>query len=165
VVASVAGESRGAEALANWVPGRMLHVQLPSHLPLRDVERYGYQAIRELCEQPRMKPLAFVFLDDVVARGGTRALLQAGLGDGRCPVVVVVGKQEMEPYGLPVTYITHDTELEAHWAVEMLDAQVEGRDGGTEPRQSLFGVEAGDRRQESGDRSQLAVISEIETVR
>ena len=42
------------------------------------------------------------------------------------------------PYGLPVTYITHDTESEAEWAVEMLLAQIEGRDGGTEPRGSGF---------------------------
>jgi len=140
VVASVYGETRGAEALANWAPGRLLHVQLPAHLSLRDVERYGYQAIRELCEEKHKRPLAFVFLDDVLARGGTRALLQTGFGDGRCPVVVVTGKQEIEPYGLPVTYITHDTEQEARWAVEMLEAQIQGEPEGTEPRQSLFEV-------------------------
>lgn len=140
VVASVSGESRGAEAVALWARGRTLHVQLPAVLSLRDFERYGYQAIREICEQHHRRPLMFVFLDDVVARGGTRALLQAGLGGGRCPVVVVAGKQEVESYGLPVTYVTHDTEQEARWAVEMLDAQIQGIPGGVESRQSMFEV-------------------------
>jgi len=140
VVASVEGEGRGADVIARRAPGRTLHLPLPRNLSLRDVERYGYQAIHELCARER-KPMAFVFLDDVVARGGTRAMLQAGLGDGRCPVAVVCGKQEVEPYGLPITYITHDTEAEARWAVEMLDAQIRGDPAGIEPRQSLFALD------------------------
>lgn len=137
VVASVQGEGRGADAFANWYPGRTLHLQMPSHLSLWDVERNGYRAIRQLLDRDG-EPKVFVFLDDVVAHGGTRALLEAGFGDGRCPVVVVSGKQEMAPYGLPVIHVTHDTEAEARWAVEMLAAQIESRDGGTAPRQSRF---------------------------
>ncbi len=140
VVASVQGEARGADAFVNWFPGRTLHLQIPSNISLWDVERNGYRAIHQLCAQMD-KPLAFVFLDDVVARGGTRALLERGLGGGRCPVVVVSGKQEMAPYGLPVIHVTHDTEAEARWAVEMLAAQMEGCEGGTAPRQSRFALD------------------------
>lgn len=137
VVGSVEGDERGATHCARVFAGRTVNMQLPSHLTLWDTECYGYRAIRRLCEQSS-EPMAFVFLDDVVARGGTRALLETGFGDGRCPVAIVSGKQEMAHYGLPVVHVTHDTELEARWAVEMLQAQIEGREGGTAPRQSPF---------------------------
>lgn len=141
VVVSVEGEGRAADIIARWEPGRTLHLQMPSDISLRDIERYGYQAVRDLCAR-YTEPMAFVFLDDVIARGGTRAMLQAGLGDGQCPTVVVCGKQQMEPYGLPVTYITHDTEAEARWAVEMIEAQIRGDAAGVEPRQSPFELAA-----------------------
>lgn len=140
VVASVEGDERGSTHCARSFPGRTLNVQLPSDLTLWDTERYGYRAVRRLCEQSG-DPMAFVFLDDVVARGGTRALLETGRGDGRCPAVVVSGRQEMAHYGLPVIHVTHDTETEARWAVEMLAAQIEGRDGAAAPRQSPFALD------------------------
>jgi hypothetical protein len=140
VVASVEGEQIGSDTLAQLAPGKTLTTQISNLIPAWDTERHGYDAIRRLCDRMDDR-IAVIFLDDVLARGGTRALLEAGLGDGRCPVAVVGGKQEVIPYGLPVTHITHDTEQEARWAVEMLAAQLEGRDGGTEPRQSEFVVE------------------------
>lgn len=158
VVASVEGEGRGADVIARRAPGRTLHLQMPRDLSLRDIERCGYQAIRELCSR-EAEPMAFVFLDDVVARGGTRAMLQVGLGDGRCPTVVVCGKQEVEPYGLPVTHITHDTESEARWAVEMIEAQIRGDTAGLEPRQSPF--ELSDGPESPGEKSMQALTERL----
>jgi DNA-binding LacI/PurR family transcriptional regulator len=140
VAVSVGDENVGASVLAEKVPGGVRHLSLNNTVTAWEAEQWGYRSVLGVCAR-NPGPTAFVFFDEILARGGTRALLQAGLGDGRCPVVVVSGKQEMMPYGLPVTYITHDTETEAEWAVEMLLDQLEGRDGGTEPRMSEFVVE------------------------
>ncbi len=140
VVVSIIGEQHGAEALARLVPGGIRYLQIPNCLSIWEYERWGYHSIRRICEDST-HPVAFVFLDDIVARGGTRALLQSGRGDGSSPVAVVCGRQEVAPYGLPVTYVVHDTEAEARWAMEMLAAQIEGQDGGVTPRCSRFEIE------------------------
>lgn len=141
VVVTVEGEESGAMALARLVPHGIRHALIPNRLGPREVERLGYQFIRRLCAD-RRNGRGYIFLDEVLARGGTRALLEAGLGEGRCPVIVVCGRQEMAPYGLPVTYITHDTEAEARWAVDMLVDQIEGRPAGIITRKSPFAVTA-----------------------
>lgn len=141
VVMAMQGEQAGVQALVADIPGSIHQLQVPNHFSIRDIERYSYGYIRFLCMEGGRNPMGVVFLDEVLAHGGTRALLEAGLGEGQCPVVVVSGKSEMMQYGLPVTYVTHDTKAEAHWAVEMLLAQIEGRDGGIEPRRSPFRIE------------------------
>lgn len=137
VVVSIIGEQMGAEALARLVPGGVRYLQIPNSMSIWEYERWSYHCIHRLCAN-RTTPAAFVFLDDILARGGTRALLQTGWGAGRCPVAVVCGQQEIESYGLPVTYVAHDTQKEAQWAVEMLSAQIEGDPKGAEIRQSPF---------------------------
>jgi len=137
----VRGQYLGVAALAELVPGGIRHLWVANSLPVWQCEQFAYQATRRLCAEGT-GPMAFVFLDEVLARGGTRALLEAGLGEGRCPVAVVSGLQEMEPYGLPVSYVTHDTETEASWAVEMLAAQLEGDPAGAASRRSPFTLAA-----------------------
>ncbi len=137
VVVSVRGEDGGVEALARLVPGGIRHLRVPNHLSVCECERWSCRYIRKLCVDAG-GPLAFVFLDDILARGGARVLFEAGWYDGRCPVAVISGKQELGSYGLPVTHIMHDTELEARWAVEMLLAQIEGDAAGAASRRSPF---------------------------
>lgn len=139
VVGYVRNQGQGVDALASWMPGRIFSLQLPNDISMRDIERFSYQAVRDYCSDNR-KPAAFIFLDDIVARGGTRAMLHAGMGDGRCPVAVACGIREMDSYGMPVTYVVHDTETEARLAVEMLEAQMAGDSSGIKPRQSMFKV-------------------------
>ncbi len=143
VAVSMAGTEHGVEELARLAPGPIQHLCVPNSLNSWDFERRSYQFVRQLCAGGG-GPMAFVFLDDVLARGGTRALLEAGLGGGQCPLAVACGRQEMFPYGLPATYVVHDTESEARWAVEMLAAQIEGEAGGTAGRRSPFALAAED---------------------
>lgn len=51
-----------------------------------------------------------LLLDDVAARGATRALLTAGYGSDDVRLAVVCAKQEMIPLGLPATFVVHDME-------------------------------------------------------
>ena len=140
VTVSVRGENAGAQALSQLVPGGVRSIGAPNTLTVWEAEQWCYRAIRRLCEESP-EPRAFVFLDDILARGGTRALLQAGMTGKQCPVAVVSGKQELASYGLPVIYITHDTEAEARRAVEMLLAQIEGDPAGAVSRESSFVIE------------------------
>lgn len=82
-------------------------------------EAAGYLRMRQLIQSG--KDLSrVIFLDDSIALGGTRAMLEAGYGP-RCPKIVVVGgQQEMIPLGLPATFVVHDTFEEVQQAFRIL---------------------------------------------
>lgn len=82
----------------------------------------GYNKMRELVAAG--KDIGrLLLLDDTVARGATRALLEAGRARRAEELVVVGGRQEIIPLGLPTTYVVHDTWNEVHCAFEILDQQ------------------------------------------
>ncbi len=141
-VVYIEGDEVGAQMLERIVPGDVRHLRIPTPQPTWDYERLGYELVHRVAGAGG-KPRAYVFLDDILARGGTRALLSAGSGHARSPVVVVGGRQQMVPYGMPVTYVTHDTRTEARWAVEMLTAQLDGNAAGSLSRRSPFSLTAG----------------------
>ncbi len=62
-----------------------------------------------------------IFLDDIVAQGGTRAMLEGGYGPRKPRIVVVGGQQEMIPLGFPVKFVVHDTAAEVQQAFRILD--------------------------------------------
>jgi len=136
VVASTTS-TQVANALQQWqdrglVPLTMPH---PTGQPGWQWETPAYQVVRGVCGS--FTDAAYIFLDDILARGGTRALLEAGIRPAHS--AVVCGRQEIFPYGLPVTYITHDTEQEAQWAVDMLAAQMNnGGSAADDSRQSPY---------------------------
>ena len=95
-----------------------------------EIEANSYHVARKQIDEDRLAPAVLV-TDDVVARGVTRAILNAR---SRLPdvldVVVVCGRQEIIPLGLPVTYLAHDVEWEAGEAVRILIDQIEGISSG-----------------------------------
>lgn len=95
----------------------------------------AYELVQGVCRN--FPEAGYIFLDDILARGGTRALLEADASPSQ--VAVICGRQEIFPYGMSVTFIIHDTEREAQWAVEMLTAQLQGTmASGAECRQSHY---------------------------
>jgi DNA-binding LacI/PurR family transcriptional regulator len=110
----------------------------PANSALPAYERRAYEVVRTDCAGDTADA-AFVFADDIAARGGTRALLEAGIRLPASRVYVVCGQQEAFPYGMPVTYVTHDTALEARWAVDMVVAQLND-EAGDSCRQSPFTI-------------------------
>jgi DNA-binding LacI/PurR family transcriptional regulator len=66
-----------------------------------------------------------VFLDDVVAQGATRALLQAGYSKRNVKLAIICGQQEVIPLGLPATFIVHDTQAEVDHAFAILEQKRE----------------------------------------
>ena len=71
-----------------------------------------------------------LILDDIVARGVTRAILEESYHT-RCDLetVVICGRQEVVPLGLPVTYVAYDTVALVRAAVRILFDQIDGRPG------------------------------------
>ncbi len=86
----------------------------------------GYERTMELIRDGQDLSRLLV-LDDNVALGVTRALLSLGYKDRPIKVVVMVGKQEIEPMGMPVTYVVHDTEEEVRHAFQSLRQQMDDR--------------------------------------
>jgi hypothetical protein len=85
-------------------------------------EEMGYRRILDLIEKGE-DVSRLLLLDDVLARGATRALLKAGYTDKKVKLAVICGKQEMIPLGLPCTFIVHDTEEEVRHAFQILEQQ------------------------------------------
>ncbi len=95
---------------------------LPAVGEMLEYEILGYQRMRELIGEGADCG-RILLLDDVIARGATRAMLEAGLGKGPAERVVICGKQEIIPLGLDVTFVSHDTREEVAEAFSMLDRQ------------------------------------------
>ena len=101
--------------------------ELPQHARVSQVESQSYEFMRRLVAEGRVHRGVFM-MDDIVARGATRAMLDTAVtASGQVDVVVRCGKQEMIPFGLPVTYVVDDTEEQARQAVRILADQAEGR--------------------------------------
>lgn len=109
---------------------------------LSEVERRGYYAMHEALSEAG-EDCGWLIMDDILARGATRALLERGVAADRRPDLVVrCGRQEIMPYGLPVTYVVNDTDREIRKAVRILADQVEGRDGGEDSYVSTYTLES-----------------------
>lgn len=100
--------------------------ELPVLIKLPDYEHESYRATARLIAGNKL-PKGILIRDEVVAKGVTRAILEAS---DKVPagleVVVMCGRQEIAPYGMPVTYVTHDTEAGVREAVRIIDGQIKG---------------------------------------
>ncbi|MFW6058530.1 MAG: GntR family transcriptional regulator [Phycisphaeraceae bacterium] len=114
----------------------------PSYERMSSYEHAGYRLMAERIAREAV-PSGLLIVDDIVARGVTRALLEHGPTGGAHPAVAVCcGMQEAVPLGLPVTYLVHDVEAEAQQAIHMLQQQLESRQGAAEPFISTFSIQS-----------------------
>lgn len=91
-------------------------------------ERNSYQATRYLYQAGELERALFI-MDDIVARGVTRALSELEPEVRREFLVVVQSSiQEVIPFGMPVTYVVFDIAEQARAAVKILLSQIEGRE-------------------------------------
>ncbi len=91
-----------------------------------EYEREGYRLIQELLINRKLGD-GVLFMDDIVARGGTRAILEYGAKKAGPPDIVVrCGRQEMIPLGIPVVFVVHDTQEMIRQALRILVNQIEG---------------------------------------
>lgn len=102
-------------------------IYLPEINGPHSFETLGYLRMDELLRRGT-KLSRVLFLDDIVAQGATRAMLKHGYADQKLHMVVIAGKQEIIPLGLPVTYVVHDTLDEVRRAYAILEQQ-KGREG------------------------------------
>jgi DNA-binding LacI/PurR family transcriptional regulator len=113
-------------------------------LPLQrqtEIDTEAYRATSRMISENKL-PNGIVIRDEVVARGVTRAILEA---KDKVPhgieVVVICGKQEIIPYGMPVTYVTFDTEEGIKEAVRILDDKIKGVETGPSSAICQFKIE------------------------
>ncbi|MCC6580390.1 MAG: GntR family transcriptional regulator [Phycisphaeraceae bacterium] len=113
--------------------------QLPWE-PLRwtyELETQGYELMREhLAKHGR--PNALIILDNIVARGATRALLEAfdATSLSRMEVLIMSNTETTIPYGLPTTLVAISLEEFTHSAVRILSNRLDNRQG--EPCEQLI---------------------------
>ena len=106
-------------------PIHILEVSLTSEMV--KCEASGYSIAKGLLSEDKM-PSGVIFIDDLVARGASRAALQAQSYLAKKPDwVVFCGLTEMVPLGLPVAYIALDTNKKAKEAVRILVNQINNR--------------------------------------
>ncbi len=98
------------------------------HQRMSEFESEGYRLMHSIVANGRI-PKGLCCLDDIVARGATRALLETGIHRTHdIDIVVICGRQEVMPLGLPVTFVVHDTEELAKAAVRIVMDQTDGRE-------------------------------------
>jgi DNA-binding LacI/PurR family transcriptional regulator len=102
-------------------------VGLPHQSRLLEYEQIGYLLAKQLIEENRLGQGVFI-LDDIVAKGMTRAMLQASeAGRMQREIVILSALQAIAPTGLPVTYIVNDVSEMATQAMDILVDEIEGR--------------------------------------
>ncbi|MFG0249648.1 MAG: GntR family transcriptional regulator [Phycisphaeraceae bacterium JB051] len=102
-------------------------IGLPHQSRLLKYEQMGYLLGCQLLKQDRLSQGVFI-LDDIVAKGMTRAILQAqGKGQKNHEIIIISAKQAIAPAGLPVTYIVHDADEMAQQAMQILANEIQGR--------------------------------------
>jgi DNA-binding LacI/PurR family transcriptional regulator len=131
IVVGTEGTRTGMLALTGASQVGLQSLFIPPCQGAWEYERAAYILVRHL-PAADLADAGFIFLDDMVARGGTRALLEAGTSGGASTiatprVAVVCGRQEIFPYGMPVHFVVHDTAREAQLAVAMIVAGLAGK--------------------------------------
>lgn len=88
-------------------------------------ETAGYLKMQE-AQASGMDLSRVVFLDDIVAHGATRALLQGGYGGREVRYAVICGLQDIMPMGFPMHYVVHDAAAEVSRAFSILEQPCRG---------------------------------------
>jgi|GEM_PF-3556981 len=91
---------------------------------MSQVEANGYQAMRHLLLEQSVSS-GLLVMDDILARGVTRAMLEyRDKLPARMELVVMGGIQEMMPMGFDASYLVHDVAEEARQAMYLLSQQI-----------------------------------------
>ena len=102
-------------------------VGLPHQSRLLEFEQIGYLLAKQLIEENRLGRGVFI-LDDIVAKGMTRAMLQIPQSsECQREIVILSALQAIAPTGLPVTHIVNDVSEMATQAMDILVDEIEGR--------------------------------------
>jgi DNA-binding LacI/PurR family transcriptional regulator len=107
-------------AVLKQVPLRATQVYLQGDEKQCRFETGGYQKMLEMIEAGQSVSRV-LFLDDVVALGATRAMLQAGIRGKDTRLVIICGQQEIVPLGFPATFVAHDTQEEVKHVFSILE--------------------------------------------
>jgi len=101
-------------------------IQIPTYRRMSECERAGYIATRQLLEAGRLRHGIFV-LDDIVAKGVTRALLaHCSAPADTYDIIILTVTQLVIPAGLPVTYLTYDVNKMVEAMARILVDQIRG---------------------------------------
>lgn len=99
-------------------------VEFPWQESTARIENHGYYIMHQLLAGNDV-PTGLFIMDDIVARGVTRAILQDRSCDlDEFDIIVRSGQQEMVSYGIPTAWIVNDTGEQAREAVRILHDQV-----------------------------------------
>ncbi len=99
----------------------------PSGRRMMEVEHMGYLALRERAADVLASGDGLMILDDILARGATRALLQeARHGGPELTIAVMSSRGNLMPLGLPVIHVVHDGDQAAQASVDLVLAQLQG---------------------------------------
>jgi DNA-binding LacI/PurR family transcriptional regulator len=101
----------------------------PTGRHVTEVEHMGYRMMqRRLSQRSAATFDGMLFLDDILARGATRALLQnPGQWATRPQIAVMSDKDDVIPLGLPVIRVVHDNNVAARAAIDMVMARLQKR--------------------------------------
>jgi DNA-binding LacI/PurR family transcriptional regulator len=108
-------ETKARKRTAQW---RFQELIIPDHPRRSAIEALSYVRMKDWVAR-NGRPSRVVFLDDVVAQGASRYLLEHPC---KAPVraVVVCGREQVVPLGLPVTYVVHDLAAQVRDAADLL---------------------------------------------
>lgn len=143
IVMGIDNLRRDVEAVLRATRRYVEQIYVPGPEQRFSFETAGYLKTQEVL-QAGTDLSRVIFLDDVVAQGATRALLQAGYARRDVRYLVICGRQELVPLGFPVTYVVHDTVEEVRHAFEILEQPYRGESGGPTTWRSGFRIARAD---------------------
>lgn len=96
-----------------------LHTVCEQHERCNDLERGGYELMLRLLKENTL-PQAYLFTNNLIARGASRALLSAGIQLNEKNCVLITTEEQHLPLGFPITLVCRSIAEEAELTVEML---------------------------------------------
>ncbi|HAI11346.1 MAG TPA: hypothetical protein DCM28_06545 [Phycisphaerales bacterium] len=102
-------------------------VSLPEQSRLIEFEQAGYLLAKQLIQENSLSKGVFI-LDDIIAKGMTRAILEVSQpGKVEHHLIVLSALQTITPAGLPVTYVVNDADEMVREAMRILADEIEGQ--------------------------------------
>jgi len=149
-------EAGQSKAMTMLEPGRCIYLQkiadevgieistceIEAQPSLADIKANSYYRMLELIDSGKFIPGMFI-MDDIMAQGATRAILERfGPADrSDLDVVVYSSIRDVVPLGLPITYVLSDTEELAHHRTNLLHARISSSEVQEMPFEKLLQVQ------------------------
>jgi DNA-binding LacI/PurR family transcriptional regulator len=114
----------------------------PDQPRLAEVERLSLECVSELLLSGQSFD-GWYFMDDILARGATRAMLMHGLASAPPVIVIRTGMEQSFAHGLPVQYVAFSIAEQAEMATRILLDQIESKPGLTRFLSSFVWVDTG----------------------